>query len=78
LGCALEKQGITKTGITNEMQLSFTQIKEYLQYLQQYELVSSDGQKRVFRTTTKGKRFLKLFDEMIELAPKRRNEKIKS
>lgn len=60
------------------MQLSFTQIKGYLQYLQHYELVSYDEQKRVFRTTTKGKRFLKLYDEMTILAPRRRNEKIKS
>lgn len=61
-----------------EVQLSFTQIKEYLQYLQQCELVSYDEQNRVFRTTMKGKRFLKLYNEMTELAPRRRIEKIKS
>jgi predicted transcriptional regulator len=39
---------------------------------QQYELVSYDEEKRVFRATTKGKRFLKLYNEMSELAPRRR------
>lgn len=60
------------------MQLSFTQIKEYLQYLQQYELVSYDEEKTVFKTTMKGKRYLKLYNEMSELAPRRRTEKINS
>jgi predicted transcriptional regulator len=60
LGCALEKQGITKTGITNEMQLSFTQIKEYLQYLQQYELVSYDGQKKSIQNDNERKEILEI------------------
>ena len=66
------RQGMTKNRLMNEMQLSFTQIKEYLHYLQQYELVRYDEEKRVFRTTLKGKRFLKLYDEMTELAPRRK------
>lgn len=40
LECAQAGQGITKTRLMYEVQLSFTQIKEYLQYLQQCELVS--------------------------------------
>jgi predicted transcriptional regulator len=63
---------MTKTKLTNEMQLSFTQIKEYLYYLQKYELLRYDEEKRVFRTTSKGKRYLKLYDEMTGLAPKRK------
>jgi predicted transcriptional regulator len=76
LNCSLEKQGITKTRLSNEMQLSFTQIKDYLQYLQQYELISYDEERSVFRTTTRGKRFLKLYNEMTELAPRRNNHNI--
>jgi predicted transcriptional regulator len=63
---------MTKTRLTNEMQLSFTQIKEYLYYLQKYELLTYDEEKRVFRTTSKGKRYLKLYVEMTELAPRRK------
>ncbi|MGH9952130.1 MAG: winged helix-turn-helix domain-containing protein [Nitrososphaeraceae archaeon] len=67
LQCAQVDQGITKTRVMYEVQLSFTQIKEYFQYLQQNELVSYDEENRVFRTTTKGKKFLKLYNEMTEL-----------
>ena len=72
LRCTQVRQGITKTRLTKEMQLSFTQLKEYFYYLQKYELFSYDEEKRVFRTTSKGKRYLKLYDEMTELAPRRK------
>jgi predicted transcriptional regulator len=71
-------QGITKTRVMYEVQLSFTQIKEYFQYLQQNELVSYDKENRVFRTTTKGKKFLKLYNEMTELTSGRISEKFKT
>jgi predicted transcriptional regulator len=72
LECAQVGQGITKTRVMYEVQISFTQIKEYLQYLQHCELVTYDEQNRVYRTTTKGKKFLKLYDEMAELTSGRR------
>jgi predicted transcriptional regulator len=65
-------QGVSKTRVKYEVQLSSTQTKEYLQYLQQCELLIFDKEKRVFRTTRKGKRFLKLYDEMSGLAPRRK------
>jgi predicted transcriptional regulator len=49
------------------VQSSFAQVKEYLKYLEQCELLSFDGEKRVYRTTVKGKKFLKLYNEMTEL-----------
>ena len=78
LRCAQVDQGITKTRVMYEVQLSFTQIKEYIQYLQQNELVSYDKENRVFRTTTKGKKFLKLYNEMTELTSGRISEKFKT
>jgi predicted transcriptional regulator len=78
LQCAQVDQGITKTRVMYEVQLSFTQIKEYFQYLQQNELVSYDKENRVFRTTTKGKKFLKLYNEMTELTSGRISEKFKT
>lgn len=71
LECAQAGQGITKTRLMYEVQLSFTQIKEYLQYLQQCELVSYNDENRVFRTTMKGKEFLKIYNELTKLAPRR-------
>lgn len=61
-------QGISKTRVMYEVQISFTQIKEYLQYLQKCELLCYDEENRVFRTTMKGKKFVKLYNEMTELA----------
>ena len=78
LQCAQVDQGTTKTRVMYEVQLSFTQIKEYFQYLQQNELVSYDEENRVFRTTMKGKKFLKLYNEMTELTSGRIIEKFKT
>ena len=78
LQCAQVDQGTTKTRVMYEVQLSFTQIKEYFQYLQQNELVSYDEENRVFRTTMKGKKFLKLYNEMTELKSGRIIEKFKT
>ena len=77
LECAQVAQGITKTRVMYEVQISFTQIKEYLQYLQQREMVSYDKQNRLFRTTLKGKKFLELYNEISELVSWRRIEKNK-
>jgi predicted transcriptional regulator len=74
LNCSLKKQGFTKNRLSNEMQLSFTQIKRYFQYLLQHELISYEDRTGVFRTTAKGKRFLKLYNEIKELAPNRSNQ----
>jgi predicted transcriptional regulator len=78
LECAQVGQGITKTRVMYEVQLSFKQIKEYLQYLQQCKLLSYDDEKRVFSTTIKGKMFLKLYNEMTELTSGRISEKFKT
>jgi predicted transcriptional regulator len=72
LRCVQEGQGVTKTRIVNKAQLSSSQLKEYIYYLRQQELVNYDEEKRIFRITRKGKRFLKLYDEMSELAPRRK------
>lgn len=50
------------------------QIKEYLQYLQQCELLSFDEEKKVFRTTMKGKKFVEIYNEMNDLAPTCRDD----
>jgi predicted transcriptional regulator len=78
LACAQVNQGIAKTRIMYEIQLSYTQIKEYLQYLQQCELLGFDKEKKVFRTIMKDKKFLNLYNEMNQLTSMRRSEKDES
>lgn len=67
LDCAQLSQGITKTRVMYKVQLSYTQSKEYLQCLHDSELISYDEQDKVFRTTTKGKKFLKIYGEISKL-----------
>jgi predicted transcriptional regulator len=66
LESASKIQGITKTRIMYEVQLSYNQVKEYVPYLQRRELMSYDAEKRVYRTTNKGKRVLELYNKINE------------
>ena len=75
LECAQVDHGISKTRILYEVQLSFTQMKEYLKYLQQCDLLSFDKENRLYRTTDKGKKFLRLHYEMIKLTSGHRGGK---
>lgn len=44
--------------------LSFTELKEYLQELQQLELIDYNEETRVFNLTDKGARYVDVFDRM--------------
>jgi predicted transcriptional regulator len=44
--------------------LSFTELKEYLQELQQLELIDYNEETRVFNLTDKGARYVRVFDRM--------------
>ena len=66
--------GVLKTGIMHGAFLSFTQLKEYLKFLQENDLLEYSSEKNRYLTTEKGKRFLKGFREMQEmLYPKERS-----
>ena len=75
LNCAQRNHGLPKTRLMYEVRLSFSQVKGYLKYLQQVELLSYDEESRVFRTTRKGKNFLELYNGMAELISGRKREK---
>lgn len=75
LECEQVDQGISKTRILYEVQLSFAQMKEYLKYLQQCDLLSFDKENRLYRSTDKGKEFLRLHDEMTKLTSGHRGGK---
>ena len=67
LECAQVSQGISKTKVMYDVQLSIAQIKEYLMYLQQCNLLNYDEVDRVYITTTQGNRFVRLYNEMVDL-----------
>ena len=77
LECVLGSQGITKTRIIYKVQLSFSQFKEYVPYLQRHELITYDTKRRVYKITVKGMKILELYKRINELVPLRGIEDIK-
>ena len=59
--------GTTKTKIMYESYLSFTQIKEYLSFLEKLDLIELDEVNKKYKTTAKGVYFLRIFDELNQL-----------
>lgn len=60
--------GATKTKIMYKAFLSYAQLKEYLNFLAANGLINYESATQTFRTTEKGHRFLKLYDQMDDLA----------
>lgn len=59
--------GATKTQIMYRAYLSFTQLKEYLNLLEQKSLLASESGSNLYKLTEKGLRFMNAFDEIQEL-----------
>src|SRR5215212_10932177 len=59
--------GVSKTKIMYKAFLSYNQLKEYLAVLTKSDLLSYDGQTRMFKTTEKGLGFLKAYAQINQL-----------
>ena len=59
--------GVSKTKIMYKAFLSHSQLKEYVKVLTERDLLSYDGQTRMFKTTEKGLRFLKAYAQINQL-----------
>ncbi len=55
----------TKMGIMYKVNLSYAQLKEYLIHLTESGLLRYDLESHSFKTTEKGLRFLRAYDQMI-------------
>ncbi len=55
----------TKMKIMYKVNLSYAQLKEYLIYLTEKGLLRYDLERHAFKTTEKGLKFLKAYDQMI-------------
>jgi predicted transcriptional regulator len=62
--------GVTKTKIMYRSYLSYAQMKEYLERLLANGLLTLD-QNQIFKTSEKGVRFLKFYQELDKLAPQK-------
>jgi predicted transcriptional regulator len=56
--------GIAKTAIMYKAFLSYNQLKEYLSFLTERDLLQYDKAMQIFRLTEKGHRFLKIYNKI--------------
>ena len=64
------RSGTTKTKIMYKAYLSYTQIKEYLKFLQDKGLMEYEEGSQVYRITDKGIQFLRAYEEITNLVNK--------
>ena len=62
--------GVSKSKIMIRAYLSYAQSKEYLEVLLANGLIDYDQSSQKFKTNDKGVRFLQVYRQMDELAPK--------
>src|ERR1700733_5162834 len=61
------KSGAKKTYIMYEAHMSFGQLKEYLKFLEERELIEYEESSRLYRITQRGVRFMNAYDEITEV-----------
>jgi predicted transcriptional regulator len=62
------RTGSTKTKIMYKAYLSYSQVQEYLKYLQESDLLTYEKGTQLYRPTEKGLKFLNLSQELNEMA----------
>ena len=68
--------GVTKTKIMYKAYLSYTQVKEYLAFLQDNHLIKYEEGNQVYRITDKGRNFLDAYDKINELITSKIDDKM--
>lgn len=61
------KGGCTKTKIMYKAYLSYAQMKEYLKFLQEKDLIHYEEGDQLYKITEKGTRFLQKYHEILEV-----------
>lgn len=56
--------GATQTRIMYKAFLSYTQLKQYLAFLMDGGLLDYDGKSQTYRTTQKGLKYLRMYNQM--------------
>lgn len=69
---AKELDGVTKTRILYKSYLSFAQLKEYLKFLIDSELLEHIPESNTYRTTGKGIKIIETYNRMNELVSEAR------
>lgn len=61
------RSGATKTKIMYRAYLSYTQVKEYLSFLLENDLIKYEEGSQIYRITEKGLHFLQVYGEISDL-----------
>ena len=61
------RSGSTKTKIMYKAYLSYSQMKEYLQFLQENKLMEYESGLQIYRITDKGIQFLTVYEDIVGL-----------
>ena len=61
------RTGATKTKIMYKAFMSYTQVKEYLKFLQENNLIKYEAATQMYRATEKGLHFIQAYDEISDL-----------
>jgi predicted transcriptional regulator len=69
------RTGATKTRIMYKAYLSYTQVKEYLSFLLENDLIKYEEGSQVYRISTKGLHFLQVYGEISDLVTPKSNGK---
>ena len=59
--------GATKTKIMYKAFLSYTQLKEYLSYMAENDLIRYEGGTQLYKITDKGKKYMHVYTEIDEM-----------
>jgi len=70
------RTGATKTRIMYKAYLSYTQVKEYIAFLEGNELLSYEHGTQLYKTVEKGYKFLRSYGEISELVAPLNNGKL--
>ncbi len=70
------RTGATKTKIMYKAYLSYTQLKEYISFLENNELLAYEEGAQLYKVTEKGYKFLRSYAEISELVAPINNGKL--
>ena len=70
------RTGTTKTKIMYKAFMSYTQVKEYLKFLQENNLIKFEASTQIYKATEKGIHFIHAYDEISDLISAKPNGKV--
>jgi predicted transcriptional regulator len=70
--------GATKTRLMYSAYLSYAQVQEYLQFLNERKLISFEEESQEYKLTEQGLKFLRVYDEISEIVSLNNNSTGKS